>query len=396
MTQSKSIIIECEKTINKEFLLNSMEIKPALFSGHGGVILFYAYYYQFTHEEVYLKVCRKLLSRMLKVIEKEEILLTFCDGLAGIGWLIQHLIDLEIIKSNEYNLDEFDKSLIRFAIAEFKKGNYDFLHGGIGIGIYFINRPIDLSLKCIQKIVNFLYNSAVIESKGIYWLDKLTTYYDNDERPRVNFGMAHGLPSIIYFLSKAYEHGILKSKVEYLLRGTINFIMSCRTLESGSFFQSIYVIDDQNYERSRLAWCYGDLSVISSFFIASKALNDNHLFNETLNMALTTAKRIEYTDTLLVDGGICHGYAGVSLIFRKFYDFTHESTFSEISNYWYEQLIDEINNSGGPQNFRQYNSNKKTFSKSYDFLTGVIGASFLMLMNNNFQMGDFEKCLLLK
>lgn len=394
MISSELLLTQCEETIGKEYLVHSHKMIPSLFSGHGGIALFYAHYYQMTQDLKYLKICVRILNKLLKLIENDQISYTFSQGLAGIGWLVQQLIDMKIINSENYNLEEFDKYLENYSILELKNGNYDYLHGGLGAGIYFLNRPNDFSIESLNSIIDALYETATFDNNGIYWLDKFSIQYDEkDKRPRVNFGKAHGMSSIIYFLSKVFEKGISIDKTECLLRGSLDFILSIRSKGVLSYFPDFYFLDKNKSGYSRLAWCYGDLSILSSFFIASKALNDDVLFKETQRIALLTSKRIEIGETSLIDGGICHGYAGVSLIYKKFYDFTNNNVFIEVSNYWYEQLISEIEKSGGPQNFKHFL--KDHFIKSFDLLTGLTGAALVMMIHNNNNLNSFEKCLLL-
>lgn len=397
MNKNKSILTECEKTIEKELILNPDPILPSLLTGKGGVALFYAYYYLETNDSCFLKKCQSIIDDILIQVEKEPILFTFCDGLSGIGWLIQHLIDIGIIDSEKYNLSDFDKYIKSYCLHEFKNGNYDFLHGGIGAGIYFINRPLKYSRKHLDNIINILYDTATFDRKGIYWLDNYSVLYDEkDKRPRVNFGISHGITSIVYFLTKVLELDISKQKAEILLRGSIEFLMSNRNKNESSFFPNFYFIDNNLSGVSRLGWCYGDLSILNSLFLASKVLNDNDLFCETKKMALVNSRRIEYKETLLIDGGICHGYAGVSLAFKKFYDFTNENVFLETSHYWYDQLIIEINKSGGPEHFRTYFPKEKKFVESFDLITGLTGAAFLIMMFHKTDISGLEKCFLIK
>jgi lantibiotic modifying enzyme len=225
-------------------------------------------------------------------------------------------------------------------------------------------------------------------------MDKFTVFYDQiDKRPRSNFGLAHGMSSIIYFLSKVYEKGISVYKTESLLRGIIKFIISNQSNGLCSFFPDFCFQDKSISGYSRLAWCYGDLSILISFFIASKALNDNILFSETQKIAILTCKRIENSETSLVDGGLCHGYSGVSLIYKTFYQITNNKVFRETSDYWYKQLIKEIEKSGGPQKFNHFL--KDGFVTSFDLLTGLTGAALVIMTHNIYRPLNFEKCLLL-
>jgi lantibiotic modifying enzyme len=391
---SESLLEQCEDIIYKEYIMYSQKMVPSLFSGHGGIALFYAHYYQLTHNLKYLRICRRILDNLLNSIEHDQISFTFSMGLAGIGWLVQQLCDMEIIKTEEYSLEEFDKYLNDYSIIELKTGNYDFLHGGIGAGIYFINRPVQFSTKYINEIIDTLYETATFDDRGVYWMDKFTVFYDQiDKRPRSNFGLAHGMSSIIYFLSKVYEKGISVYKTESLLRGIIKFIISNQSNGLCSFFPDFCFQDKSISGYSRLAWCYGDLSILISFFIASKALNDNILFSETQKIAILTCKRIENSETSLVDGGLCHGYSGVSLIYKTFYQITNNKVFRETSDYWYKQLIKEIEKSGGPQKFNHFL--KDGFVTSFDLLTGLTGAALVIMTHNIYRPLNFEKCLLL-
>jgi len=110
-----------------------------LLSGLGGQIL--------TCSELSLqnKISQEWLLRLHHVLEKklslEDFIFTHCSGLAGIGWLYEYLSQRKItdFDTNAF-LEEFDSCLEK-ALKQFMLlANYDFLHGAVGVALYFTKR----------------------------------------------------------------------------------------------------------------------------------------------------------------------------------------------------------------------------------------------------------------
>ena len=69
------------------------------FSGRMGLIVFFLHYYRYTQCKVYEDIADNLMDGVLDKIHKKT-LMNFSSGLAGIGWVIEYLIQNEFMEGD--------------------------------------------------------------------------------------------------------------------------------------------------------------------------------------------------------------------------------------------------------------------------------------------------------
>jgi len=378
MVQSELVYLleKLDSKLESEYLKEGF-VNPSFASGHSGAAMFYAYYYLLTNDPKHLNKCENLIERLIDYISNHEVSFTLCDGLSGLCWCIQHLIANDIIDASESILDDLDEVIAKFGITQIKLGNYDLLHGGVGCGLYLLERKN--CSEYINEMLISLNKSSHRDNSGQYWIDDYSNY--PVIKKCANFGMAHGLPSIISFLAKVSiqnEHKLAKE----MLRDTSNYLIFKSSLDQyvGSYFPRYYIENDPNpKEISRLAWCYGDLGAALSLLNASKVLSDNNLRKQMLDILISSTNRRSSEETLINDGGICHGIAGVAHIYNRLYFDFRDSVFEEAKNFWFDKLKLYIDNCGGMKSFKYFDVIKNEFSPSSNFLTGSTGAGLALI-----------------
>ncbi len=371
---------------------------PSLADGHIGLSLFYGCYYQMTRDIAHLDLCNSLLTNCFTTITNSNVPDTFASGIAGAGWVLQYLSETGAVEVDENFLDEVDEYLEEVALHQTTLGNYDFLHGGVGYGIYFLGRKKERDYRTLIGIVDRLNKTAKVVEEGIFWPDT-SSNFGKKHKDVVNFGLAHGIPSIIVFLSKVYSESIIKDRCSVLLNGCVNFILSyfAKDKKSTSCLPQMFRYSDKselNYN-GRLAWCYGDLSIAVALYQASIALVRDDWKEIAISIAVSTTKRIHYKETFIEDGGICHGIAGVAHIYKKFYHWTGDVLFSESASYWYNQLINYIEYRD-VEDFSEWDPSQSKWVNSFGFLTGLagVGISLVNAVSDDVDT-KWDRCLLL-
>jgi len=136
---------------------------------------------------------------------------TLGSGLSGAGWLIQNLVSTNTLNYSDYNesLIEFDNLIYKSIAHDKKLKNYDLFMGLIGKGVYFLSRYYfskSIShLNCIVEITNLLLSFSISIDNKLHWIGRLQSKDDSDEfEDSIILGFAHGLPSILIFLSKVF------------------------------------------------------------------------------------------------------------------------------------------------------------------------------------------------
>ena len=103
-----------------------------------------------------------------------------------------------------------------------------------------------------------------------------------------------------------------------MLLGGVNYILKAQSHDPGDFSLFPNWIpkgETQNEkQKSRLAWCYGDPGISLSLWKVSKALNDPVLGNTAMTILKHAARRTSPEDSLVLDTGLCHGSYSLSLI----------------------------------------------------------------------------------
>lgn len=291
-----------------------------LLVGKTGECLFFYNMYEYTGDRKYLKYIENFISEVIDHPDKIVNTYTFCDGTSGFIWFLAFLEKKGLIDSiydvTDTNVTDF---LYETAVKQFDVKNWDFMHGALGIVLALANHE--------SRFINLMEDQLIrLKEKDndlIYW-------YSEFSKDKVNLGLAHGIPSIIYFLSR-YQTQLKKidlTFIEHIIRTLTRF-----KLDKGA--KSLYPSFEGDSSYSRLAWCYGDISIGCSLLnISSDIENANNMILEIANHS---KYRKDITDNFIADSCVCHGSAGVELIFEKFYKKYSDPSFKLFSNYMAEK-----------------------------------------------------------
>lgn len=299
-----------------------------LLDDNGGKILFFSYYYKLTKDKRWLNALEREVQASFDLLSTQILPANFCNGIAGYFVLFnflqqEKLYDIDTKKAEEY----YKKYLETELFSEIENGAYDFLYSSLGIAYYFL---LVGDFQLIDKYLSLLFDKAIKDNNKLFWIDKS----DPDRNFTANIGMAHGMSSIIIFLSKVLNQGINVERSIKLLQGSLNFILSQKLLESknDNLYPSLSLNDKDL--RSRLGWCYGDLMIGLAFWNAGKVLKDIKCMQEALKIFENTIKRKDLQSNFVVDPGLCHGTSGISLIFKRIYLETNDYNYYEAYSYW--------------------------------------------------------------
>lgn len=332
----------------------------------------------------------KKVELLLQKMEEEVLDDTFSYGLSGIIWTLQYIQDYETIDfSSVLALEnDFYSDLTKKATTYCEQKNFDLFRGSVGLLLPIINSeeeniPEDQILKIfLQFDQNGMWQS-----------------HSNLNTNHYNFGLSHGIPSIIAILS------ILQNKVKEpneenynLVKRSIDFISSYKsTSDTLSLFPNFGILNkaELTYD-SRLGWCYGDLGIANTFWLAGTAFNNENWKTEAIDIFLHAAKRVNLEENHVTDNAICHGTAGIAHIFNKIYCATKKVEFDEARNYWLQKTIEfDIYKNSFTSVETENESNNIT--NNYGLLEGLAGIGIVLmsfLKNDNENM-EWDNCLLL-
>jgi lantibiotic modifying enzyme len=359
------IIDACSDSIND----------TGLYTGLGGFLLYKVILWKHFNKTKYYEDSEKLLNRIFDIIEtKENPDLSFCSGLAGVGLLIKYLVENEVFElDHEAILNEFDQSVLYALEYCLHKNDFDLLYGATGLGIYLLERHDSVSyLSQIESIIDALERTSIVENAKRR-LDQLEPY--EPAFVGSNLGLAHGIPAIIIFLSKANTKGIMKEKTERLAREFVSFILSNRNEcdRDISIFPNFVTDHPAHQDRySRLAWCYGDPGVCMGLLYYSETFKDVNVLTFAKNAFIKASGRKQDSEPHPIsDPFICHGSAGLAHMFNRAYCQLELGELREASLRWVKETMNFLDDP-------DYMAGVKRQEERLDILNGVAGTSIVL------------------
>lgn len=364
-----------------------------LYDGDFGVLLFILYYAKYSKDQRFISTAEvyaeDLISQLTKINSP-----TFCTGLSGILYLFEFLREKEFI---DIDVNECQDKLHNYLTYQMQKyiqnKQYDFMHGAIGIGLYFLKKQTNEQQ--VQDIINFLYVTAEKDDvkNTLKW--KSIINYDTNYIG-YNIALSHGISSIAIFISRILKSNIKNEHATKLLQGSINYILSQRIdpHKYGSFFpsHSLDNLTDISQQGSRLAWCYGDLGIAIALWRAGKNSETTQWQNIASKIAEDSTNRLYKPKNRVIDAGICHGSAGIAMLFNRMFLETRESKFKEATIYWLKQTLYFARFEDGLAGFKTF---QKDWVIDYSLLTGISGIGLVLtsyLMNDS---QDWDELFLL-
>ena len=366
-----------------EFALKAQKLlpeHPSLFSGLSGLSLLYANLFVITRDEFHSKKSIEVLERAIKFLSDGKGGLTFANGVAGVGWLIKHLIKKEILSPlDAESLVDFDELLLENLKSDEYKNNryYDLLFGLIGKGIYFLEGSNINDYRALEIIFARLNNLDVASNPEGLWYAMLGKEQRNEQNDYFDYGLAHGLPSISIFLTKLYKAGICEVECKHFVQTISDFLQKQRLKNRVSQFPS----HSKSSAESRLAWCYGDLGIAFSLLQASIVLGKPSLKEDARRLAVSCTSRtlnnsFIKTEGDLIENGFCHGTLGLVHLFNQLYRKIGDDQLVEARDYWLSVTFGK-NKKNIVAN--EYDAEKGVWMESGTLLNGYCGMGLVLL-----------------
>lgn len=397
MKDRLEIKVEKKLTEIAEYFLNHERFQEhiGLYGGDIGIALFLAMYYKYTNDERYFNKLNLYINHIIGIINKgNNIMYSFSRGLAGWGWLVEFLKQEELIDidTNSF-LQDIDQVQLNSLIRCIKQNKFDQLHEAISITQYFMkrNKPDP-----VITMLNALNETKIEEKNEIKWIR-----YDSYRDVHIyDFGLAHGIAGNLYFLSKCYKMNILPELCISLINGIHEFYKNNAQSYKhiNSFFpHSISIEKYKNGispQKGRIAWCYGDLGILHTFLMSSKILNDQVLFEDSINKLKRISERTNLMETTIEDAGFCHGTAGVAHIYNNIFEQTKNDIFKNTANYWYQQTLDFATYKKDYCGYL-FKKGTKGWRPNDSLLVGLAGVGLTLLSNVDSKLHHWDECLLL-
>ena len=308
--------------------------------------------------------------------------MSYCDGWAGLILCLEYLrqegfIDIdagEIISDVAKGMSDYTEYCLRNNI-------YEFLYGAGGTGFFWLAMN---NKEMVSHIVSALYGAKEDDtsSGGYKWRMRSVSM---SEEPKYNLSMSHGIVGVLLFLLRAfgkYDDMAAKEMVE----GGIEYILSLKGdgKDEISLFPSIAESGAPVSRReSRLGWCYGDLGTAYFVHEAAVILHRSDWTNEALSVYRHASRRRTVQSSMAVDAGLCHGTAGIAMMFNDIYGKTGDAAFRECTDFWIGETLGHARFPDGLAGYKTLHVNE--WYNDCSMLTGIsgIGLSLLSLLSGD-------------
>ncbi|MCW3107595.1 MAG: hypothetical protein JWQ09_2101, partial [Segetibacter sp.] len=328
---------EAEKILHKVHSeLENQQLYPSLLGGSAGVALFKVLYFKYFRKGF----DEKLLESIQQLAESSLINpnFEFSSGVTGINWFFAFLLKNGIITRKDFKAACFDDKILKEKSFDYlKEGNYDFLHGGIGIAYYILYAHPKTSKSYAQKFIEQLLGLISSEFDMIPSLDFMAKKLD---RSKINLGLAHGIPSILKFCLECSQLYNLEKAKDLSLR-ILSFMMASVNGDDQISVFPTTISKPSNNQVSRLGWCYGDLTNAYIMYQAASFYKLPDIADFAIRSMVKTTRRKTFDQTFVADSGICHGNIGLAHIYNKVWIITRLTVFKQARQYWIEKSLKE-------------------------------------------------------
>ena len=392
--QIKSKVDEIAGILKQDHYISSED--NSLMIGRSGIALFFFYYSKLANDQSSSDLGFDIISKIFDQLSLRNIHHSLSEGLAGIGWTLEHLILNDFIEfEDEQGLADLDACLFKVMKETMKQGNYDLLHGAIGHGVYLLsgfkrtgNRHYLTSL--IDELENI---SVTDENEEVKWLSHISS---EGKIYEVNLGMAHGMASIIAFLAELHLKHINQENLLHLLKSAVRYVLKYRQDPDKYFSFFPNLVHDGTPAKSRLAWCYGDLGIAIALLKAGKALNDRNIIDLALDILIHASHRKDPENNFVWDAGLCHGTAGIAHIFNRIYQQTKIEELKDAAVYWTGQTLEMSKFKDGLAGYKSYRIPKNgSWENEAGLLEGIAGIGLSLLSLISDIQPKWDQCMLI-
>lgn len=302
-------------------------------SGMSGLAMFYAQLMQFKPGSDYNNQFEKIFTDSINILNQQSFSPYHCSGLSGFLFALQHFKEIGILDEDIFEFNE-RKELDQFVFKTFQNAlsynNFDFLQGADGLLCYMLKSKYAIE-SAIDLYLKQLASSKYEFKEGIAW--KSPVQFETQMVEVFNMGLAHGMASKMAILARIITHQpsirLLKKAKDLLSRLVAFYHYESQIGDQTICTYSNYSRRDHDNKPSRLAWCYGDLSICIPLWQAGYALQDKSVMQLAIEIGLKTCRRKNLDEAHCFDAGFCHGTSGIGHIYHRLFEVSGKAEFAE-------------------------------------------------------------------
>ncbi|MGS2739467.1 lanthionine synthetase C family protein [Sinomicrobium sp. M5D2P17] len=371
-------------------------------TGISGIAVFCFYYSRFSGKEYYADLGSEILTEIFDRMNNGYDIHTYCSGISGALWSMEHLREEGFIDLESDTIFPVLDDFLADCIDRYTDNNfYDFLHGIMGIGHYFLIRYRNTGsgvlkeryAKLLNKIVYRLKEATITENSGNKWKSWLIR---EEQLKGYNLSLSHGMSGIVNFLSRLLVYPEF-SEVKPLLKGAVYYILSWEGTISGTSLFPAWITDSgEKSNKNRLGWCYGDVGTGLSLWHAGKVLKDDKLSARALKVLEYSTWRKNMEEAGIRDAGLCHGAYGIMHIYRYIERQTNQKVFAMAADFWRQKALEMAVHSNGYAGYMQWRGgDRQDWQPETGILEGIAGIGLSIMAEFSPEYTRWNECLLI-
>lgn len=347
-----------------------------LYSGRTGILIFCLNYLKRYPDSEKKAILENYLAAYINAITSTTMMSpTYCSGAAGILDALAYLNKEGLYDVDFLDVEEGYKLLLQeYSIANILNGNYDLLHGGLGVVKYFHN-----DFRFANRVLNVLEQTAHKDGNKYKWLSKIGM----EKKIGYNICLSHGMASIVAVLSSMTDPRINIEKRNNLIISACNYILSQQIDPDkyGCYFPSTSLENNPGEPvcRSRLGWCYGDLGIATSLWQAGCLLKERQWTDKALEILIHATQRRNLSENSILDAGLCHGSTSPAMIYYYMYSQTGNKIFFETCQYWMDITLKMGYHDNKTAGYEIWHSLEIPEYDKFNLLSGIAGIGMMML-----------------
>jgi hypothetical protein len=312
---------------------------PALHLGAGDALM-WAYLERARPGRGYGELADERLARIVAQLAESELGPSLHGGFVGVAWVVDHLMPPGDDDPNE----AIDSALLELLERPSWTLDFDLVSGLVGLGVYALGRlRWPTARSCLERVVAHLERLAVARGSGLAWLSRpeLRPAQTRAEWPRgyYGYGVAHGAAGVALVLAGAIRAGVAVELARPLLQGALRWLWAGQRADPTGAAFFCWEQDGVGFAPARLGWCYGDPGIVTTVHAAASAIDDAEAAERALAIARHSTRRRRETSGV-ADVALCHGAAGLGLLYARLAHATSEALFASAARQWYAHLLD--------------------------------------------------------
>lgn len=354
-------------------ILSSSNQNYGLYQGKTGELLFLTSLEQHFPGLVAFEDIQQHFSAIVKSVPQLPQPLSLAEGVTGVAYVFEHLSGFqpELRTLN----DSFDQLLFTTLTAHSATTELELTKGIAGLLLYlYERRDKDFARKAASLLLSELEQRAIWLTDSVCsWPTPQNSMFrlrKNSPGYEFNLGLAHGMPGIIAALLLWMDDWEFGARAGRLVCGGCDWLFEQQA--DAEVLGAYYPELAQTQVCSRLGWCYGDLGIALLLGKAAVVCQRPRYFALGQQIAAFSAQRFGAAADV-TNPALCHGSAGVSLMFQLLDQVYPQTELRTVADFWYQQTFKD------PMLSCLLHAPSETAKYSTGLLNGYAGIGLTML-----------------